>query len=84
MTLLVRDRFCLPCLRDEPHHFRKPTAFSKWVFVFAGLGVALILPGFLGGKEFKFFFGCLGGMWIMVALLVAVVVAWRGKGRSLS
>ena len=61
--------------------FRKPTAFSKWVFVFAGLGVALLLPGFLGGREFKFFFGCLGGVWIMVAILVAVVVALAGKGQ---
>jgi hypothetical protein len=61
--------------------FRKPTAFSKWVFVFAGLGLALLLPGFLGGREFKFFFGCLGGMWFMVALLVAVVVALAGKGQ---
>lgn len=61
--------------------FRKPTAFSKWVFVFAGLGMALLLPGFLGGREFKFFFGCLGGVWIMVAILVAVVVALAGKGQ---
>lgn len=61
--------------------FRKPTAFSKWVFVFAGLGLALFLPGLVAGKEFIVFFGCLGGMWIMVALLVAVVVALAGKGQ---
>ena len=30
------------------------------------------------------FFGCLGGMWIMVALLVAVVVALAGRDRSRS
>jgi hypothetical protein len=61
--------------------FRKPTAFSKWVFVFAGLGLALFLPGVVLGKEFMIFFGCLGGVWIMVALLVAVVVALAGKGQ---
>lgn len=61
--------------------FRKPTAFSKWVFIFAGLGLALFLPGLVKGKEFMVFFGCLGGMWIMVALLVAVVVALAGKGQ---
>lgn len=33
------------------------------------------------GKEFMVFFGCLGGVWIMVALLVAVVVALAGKGQ---
>jgi hypothetical protein len=61
--------------------FRKPTAFSKWVFVFAGLGLALLLPGLVFGREFMVFFGCLGGVWIMVALLVAVVVALAGKGQ---
>lgn len=61
--------------------FRKPTAFSKWVLVFAGLGMALLLPGLVLGKEFMVFFGCLGGVWIMVALLVAVVVALAGKGQ---
>jgi hypothetical protein len=61
--------------------FRKPTAFSKWVLAFAGLGLALFLPGLLLGKEFMVFFGCLGGVWIMVALLVAVVVALAGKGQ---
>lgn len=61
--------------------FRKPTAFSKWVLIFAGLGLALLVPGFLGGKEFMAFFGCLGGVWIMVAILVAVVVALAGKGQ---
>lgn len=61
--------------------FRKPTAFSKWVLAFAGLGLALLLPGLVLGKEFMVFFGCLGGMWIMVALLVAVVVALAGKGQ---
>jgi hypothetical protein len=61
--------------------FRKPTAFSKWVLAFAGLGLALLLPGLVLGKEFMVFFGCLGGVWIMVALLVAVVVALAGKGQ---
>lgn len=61
--------------------FRKPTAFSKWILIFAGLGLALLVPGFLGGKEFVIFFGCLGGVWIMVAMLVAVVVAFAGKGQ---
>ena len=61
--------------------FRKPTAFSKWVFIFAGLGLALMVPGFFGGEGFMAFFGCLGGMWIMVAVLVAVVVALAGKGQ---
>jgi hypothetical protein len=61
--------------------FRKPTAFSKWVFVFAGLGLALLVPGLVLGREFMAFFGCLGGVWIMVALLVAVVVASAGKGQ---
>lgn len=61
--------------------FRKPTAFSKWVFIFAGLGVALMVPGFFGGEGFMAFFGCLGGMWIMVAVLVAVVVALAGKAQ---
>jgi hypothetical protein len=61
--------------------FRKPTAFSKWVFVFAGLGLALLLPGLVFGREFMVFFGCLGGVWIMVALLVTVVVALAGKGQ---
>jgi hypothetical protein len=61
--------------------FRKPTAFSKWVLVFAGLGVVLLLPGLVFGKEFMVFFGCLGGVWFMVALLVAVVVALAGKGQ---
>jgi hypothetical protein len=61
--------------------FRKPTAFSKWVFVFAGLGLALLAPGLVLGREFMVFFGCLGGVWIMVALLVAVVVALAGKGQ---
>jgi hypothetical protein len=44
--------------------FRKPTAFSKWVLVFAGLGFGLLLPGFVLGREFMAFFGCLGGVWI--------------------
>jgi hypothetical protein len=61
--------------------FRKPTAFSKWVFVFAGLGLVLLAPGLVLGREFMVFFGCLGGVWIMVALLVAVVVALAGKGQ---
>lgn len=61
--------------------FRKPTAFSKWVFVFAGLGLALLLPGLVAGKEFMVFFGCLGGVWIMVAVLVGIVVALAGKGQ---
>ena len=61
--------------------FRKPTAFSKWVLAFAGLGLALLLPGLVFGREFMAFFGCLGGVWIMVALLVAVVVALAGKGQ---
>ena len=61
--------------------FRKPTAFSKWVYVFAGLGLALAAPGLIFGKEFMVFFGCLGGVWLMVALLVAVVVALAGKGQ---
>lgn len=61
--------------------FRQPTAFSKWVFVFAGLGLTLLLPGLVLGREFLVFFGCLGGVWIMVALLVAVVVALAGKGQ---
>ncbi len=61
--------------------FRKPTAFSKWVFVFAGLGLVLLVPGLVIGREFMAFFGCLGGVWIMVALLVAVVVAMAGKGQ---
>jgi hypothetical protein len=61
--------------------FRKPTAFSKWVLAFAGLGLALLAPGLVLGKEFMVFFGCLGGVWIMVALLVAVVVALAGKGQ---
>jgi hypothetical protein len=61
--------------------FRKPTAFSKWVFVFAGMGLALLLPDLVFGREFMVFFGCLGGVWIMVALLVAVVVALAGKGQ---
>ena len=30
--------------------FRKPTAFSKWVIIFAGLGLALLVPGFVGGE----------------------------------
>lgn len=61
--------------------FRKRTAFSKWVFVCAGLGLVLLLPGLIKGKEFLIFFGCMGGMWIMVALLIAVVVALAGKGQ---
>jgi hypothetical protein len=61
--------------------FRKPTAFSKWVLIFAGLGLALLMPGFLAGREFLAFFGCLGGVWIMVAIFVAVVVALAGKGQ---
>ena len=61
--------------------FRKTTGFSKWVFVFAGLGLALFVPGLVLGREFTAFFGCLGGVWIMVALLVAVVVALAGKGQ---
>jgi hypothetical protein len=64
----------------SPTIFRKPTAFSKWVLAFAGLGLALLAPGLVLGKEFVVFFGCLGGVWIMVALLVAVVVALAGKG----
>jgi hypothetical protein len=61
--------------------FRKPTAFSKWVLVFAGLGLVLLVPGLFGGKEFMAFFGCLGGVWIMVAILVAIIVALAGKGQ---
>jgi hypothetical protein len=61
--------------------FRKRTAFSRWVLGFAGLGLVLFLPGLVFGKEFLVFFGCLGGVWIMVALLVAVVVALAGKGQ---
>jgi hypothetical protein len=61
--------------------FRKPTAFSKWVLIFASLGLALLVPGFIGGEGFMAFFGCLGGMWILVAILVAVVVASAGKGQ---
>jgi len=61
--------------------FRKPTAFSKWVFGFAGLGLALLVPGLVLGRELMAFFGCLGGVWIMLALFVAVVVALAGKGQ---
>lgn len=61
--------------------FRKPTGFSKWVFVCAGLGLVLLVPGLVLGREFLAFFGCLGGVWILVALLIAVVVALAGKGQ---